>query len=66
MRHPVVAAQLLRQAQASLDDEASQRPARPARQAEPEPRPEATGSRLVSVTRRARALAVRALSARAT
>jgi hypothetical protein len=63
MRHSVVTAHLLRQARASLDDEASQRPAR---QAEPEPRPKATGSRLVSVARRARALAARALTARAT
>jgi hypothetical protein len=63
MRHPVVAAQLLRKARASLDDEADRRPAR---QAEPEPRPEATGGRLVSVARRARALAARARTARAT
>jgi hypothetical protein len=63
MRHSVVNTKMLRKARASLDDEASQRPARPA---EPELRPEATRSRLVSVARRARALAARALTARAT
>ena len=63
MRHSVVTTQLLRQARAALDDEASQRPAR---QAEPQPPQEATSSRLVSVARRARALASRALAARAT
>jgi len=64
MRHSVVTTQLLRQARAALDDEASQRPAR---QAEPQPPQDTTtSSRLVSVARRARALAVRALAARAT
>jgi len=64
MRHSVVTTQLLRQARAALDDEASQRPAR---QAEPQPPQDATtSSRLVSIARRARALAVRTLAARAT
>jgi hypothetical protein len=63
MRHSVVTTQLVRQARAALDDEAAQRPAR---QAKPQPRPEATSSGLVLVARRAHALAVRALAARAT
>jgi hypothetical protein len=63
MRHYVVTTQLLRQARTALDDEAGQAPGR---QAEPEPRPEAQSSRLVSVARRARALAVRTRAARAT
>jgi hypothetical protein len=63
MRHYVITTQLLRQAQAALDDEAGQAPVR---QAKPEPRPEARSSRLVSVARRARALAVRVRAARAT
>ena len=61
MRHYVVATQLLRQARAALDDEADPRPAR---QADPEPQTESGSSRLV--TRRARNLAARALTARAT
>jgi hypothetical protein len=65
MRHYVVTTQLLRQARTALDDEAGQAPVRQA-EPKPQPRPEATSSRLVSVARRARALAVRALAARAT
>jgi hypothetical protein len=65
MRHSVVTTQLLRQARTALHDEARQAPGR---QVEPksEPRPEAASGRLVSVARRARALAVRVLAARAT
>ena len=63
MRHYVVTTQLLRQARAALDDEADQRPVK---EAKPQPRQEATSSRLVSVARRARALAAWALAARAT
>jgi hypothetical protein len=62
MRHSLVTTQLLRQARAALDDEAAQRPVR---RADPEPQPEPT-SRLVTVARRARSLAARALTARAT
>jgi len=63
MRHALVTTQLLRQARTALDDEAGQRPVK---KAEPQPPQEATSSRLVSVARRARALAARALAARAT
>jgi hypothetical protein len=61
MRHSVVNTQLLRQARAALDEEAAQRPVR---QAKPQPRQEAARGRLVSLARRARALAVRALAVR--
>jgi hypothetical protein len=63
MRHYVVATQLLRQARAALDDEADQRPVR---QADPEPQTESKSSRLVTVACRARNLAARVLTARAT
>jgi hypothetical protein len=65
MRHSVVTTQLLRQARTALDEEARQAPVR---QAEPEPPPEAKRSPLVSVARRARALAlaVRTRAARVT
>jgi hypothetical protein len=61
MRHALVTTQLARQARAVLDDEAARRPVR---KAEPQPPQEAPRSRLVSVARRARALAVRVLAAR--
>jgi hypothetical protein len=65
MRHSVVTTQLLRQARNARDDEVAQAPER---QAKPksEPRPEVERGRLVAVARRARALAVRVLAARAT
>lgn len=63
MRHSVVTTQLLRQARNALDDEVAQAPERHA-EPKPEPRPEV--ARLASVARRARALAVRVLAARAT
>jgi len=66
MRHSVVTTQLVRRARAALDDEAAQRPVRQAEQAEPRQPQAATSSRLVSVASRVRALAVRALAARAT
>ena len=61
MRHSVVTTKLVRQARAALDDEAAQRPAR---KAKPQPPQEPRRSQLVSVARRARALAVRVLAAR--
>jgi hypothetical protein len=65
MRHSVVTTHLLRQARSALDDEVARAPERHA-EPEPEPRPEVAGGRLVSVARRARALAVQVLAARAT
>jgi hypothetical protein len=64
MRHYVVTTQLLRQASNALDDEVAQAPERHA-EPRPEPRPQVAGGRLVAVARRARALAVRVLAARA-
>jgi hypothetical protein len=63
MRHSVVNTRLLRQARATLDEEAARRPGR---QAEPQPQPpqEAARGRLVALARRARALAVRAFAVR--
>ena len=63
MRHSVVNTQLLRQARAALDEEAAQRPERQAKP-QPQPQQEAARGRLVSLARRARALAVRALAVR--
>jgi hypothetical protein len=60
MRHSAVTAQLLRLARNAVDDELAQ-----ATERQPEPRPEAASGRLVAVARRARALAVRVLAARA-
>jgi hypothetical protein len=65
MRHYVVTTQLLRQARNALDDEAAQVSEGQARP-KPASRPEAAGGRLVAVARRARAVAVRVLAARAT
>jgi hypothetical protein len=64
MRHSVVTTRLVREARAALDDEAAKRPVR--QKAEPRPPREAPSGRLVSVARRVRALAARALAARAT
>jgi hypothetical protein len=62
MRHSVVNTQLLRQARAALDEEAAQRPER---RAKPQPQPQqAASGRLVSLARRAGALAVRAFAVR--
>jgi hypothetical protein len=67
MRHSVVTTQLLRQARTTLDDEVARAPERRAEpKPESQPRPEVASGRLVSVARRARALAVRVLAARAT
>ena len=67
MRHSVVTTQLVRQARAALEDEANERLVR---KADPQPRPQTSrSSRLASVARRARALAVlaaRTLVARTT
>jgi hypothetical protein len=65
MRHSVVTTKLLRQARNALDDEVAQAPERQPKP-KPERRSEAASGRLASVTRRARALAVRVLAARAT
>jgi hypothetical protein len=61
MRHSVVNTQLLRQARAALDEEAAQRPEP---QAKPQPQQEAARGRLVTLERRPRALAARALAVR--
>jgi hypothetical protein len=58
MRHSVVTTKLVRQARAALDEEAARRPVR---NPEPQPPQEPPRSRLVSVARRARALAAQAL-----
>jgi hypothetical protein len=65
MRHSAVTTQLLRQARNALDDEVAQAPERHA-VPRPELRPQVASGRLVAVARRARALAVRVLAARAT
>jgi hypothetical protein len=65
MRHPVVNAQLLRQARAALDEEAARQPERRAKpKPQPQPQQEAAARRLVSLARRARALAVRVVAVR--
>jgi hypothetical protein len=64
MRHSAVTTQLLRQARTALDDEVAQESERQA-EPRPEPRPQVASGRLVAVARRARALAVRMVAARA-
>jgi hypothetical protein len=63
MRSSVVTTKLARQARAALDEEAARRPVR---NPEPQPRQAPPRSRLVSVARRAQALAVRVLAPRTT
>jgi hypothetical protein len=58
MRHSVVTTKLVRQARAALDEEAARRPVR---NPEPQPPQEPLRGRLVSVARRVRAPAARAL-----
>jgi hypothetical protein len=65
MRHSAVTTQLLRQARNAVDDELAQATERQP-EPKPEPRPEAASGRLVAVARRACAVAVRVLAARAT